>query len=571
MPECIRGAVQHTNYLKALHIKHLRATVTVALALLGSLHALAQSTVSVDTTKNWIGYMNVFDLNNAYQFGSGWGIADLDAYFTGTNTLTLTPNTSIDRDKPNDPYWWVGGTNGAPNKIMDASMYVQDDTLAGQTVTFSGTCLTNSLTGDYSVVAFIKDFIPDYTQNTPATVTLSPGQPFTVNLQTSAGHHVQYGFETIGPNARVATVGSLGQVVLAVNNADPSLGTVASQILVEGQTANFSIAAKGTAPFAYQWSYGNATDTNNLVDGGRISGSQTKSLVITNIAASDAGTYFVTVTNSVGSGTAQASLAILPLAQAKTNLLIDPGFESGIFATTPTAGWLNYNGAAYQTTANNYPNGGPNVQVLDGIGCFLAYSTGPNTYNGCYQTHPANPGEAFAADAWFFTSSSDPITGTGTADLEIKFLDAGGNLVGYARSAALDANSAQDTWIHLQVTNVFATDYVTSLGTSQAPVAPTGTAAIQVQVTYHADTGGTVYVDEATAALKAPVATAVAHGGSVNISFPTLYGPTYQVLYKTKLSDTGWQVLSEVTGDGTVKTVSDKETGVTRFYVVNTR
>jgi Immunoglobulin I-set domain len=539
--------------------------------IIGLSQACAQSTVTVDSTKTWIGYMNVTDLGGTPQFGSGWGTADLNAFFTGASTLTLTPNTSIDRDKPSDDYWWIGGANGAPNKIMEANMYVQDDTLAGQTVTFSGDCLTNSLNADYRCIAFIKDFVPDYSSSTPTTVDVVAGQPFTLTLDTLPGHHVQYGFATKGPDARLATVESLGKVVLAVSNTDPSLGTVASQVLTEGEDAHFSVDAKGTAPFSYQWSFGNASGTNSLIDGGRFIGVHSNVLTVSKVTAEDTGTFFVTVSNKTGTGIAQASLVIRPLNQARTNLLIDPGFEAPTFAVTSDAGWTSYNGGALKTTNDFYPNGGPNVQVLDGAQCFVAYSTGAGTYNGCLQVRPAQPGEAFIAEGWFYIPSSDPITGSGNAALEIKFLDAKGGLLAYDRSARVDAASTVDAWIHLQATNLYATDYVTSLGAAPYLVAPPGTASVQYQITYVPDTGGTVYVDSALLQLKAPVVTARSNTDSIQLSFPTLFGPTYQVLFKSSLKDAQWQVLSEIVGDGTIQSVSDPLSSKGRFYIVNTK
>ena len=176
----------------------------------------ADTVVSVNSGGSWIGFMNVFELpsnGGGYDFGSAWGTADLDATVVGTNVV-LTPNTSIDRDVPNDPFWWVGGAGGAPNKNMDASYYVQDDTLAGQTVTFMGTCISNSLVSPYTSVAFIKDFDSSFNLTGSTTVPLVAGTPFSISLATTPGHHIQYGFETIGPDARIATVASLGQVIV---------------------------------------------------------------------------------------------------------------------------------------------------------------------------------------------------------------------------------------------------------------------------------------------------------------------------------------------------------------------
>jgi hypothetical protein len=176
----------------------------------------ADTTVSVNSGGSWIGFMNVFELpanGGGFVFGSGWGTADLNATVSGTNVV-LTPNTSIDRDVPNDSFWWVGGAGGAPNKNMDASYYVQDDTLAGQTVTFMGTCVSNSLVSPYTSVAFIKDFPANFSSPVTVTIPLVEGTPFSISLATTPGHHIQYGFETIGPDARIATVASLGQVIV---------------------------------------------------------------------------------------------------------------------------------------------------------------------------------------------------------------------------------------------------------------------------------------------------------------------------------------------------------------------
>jgi hypothetical protein len=43
--------------------------------------APAQITVKVDSTKNWLGWMNVFNMDNSYAFGQAWAPADLRAAF----------------------------------------------------------------------------------------------------------------------------------------------------------------------------------------------------------------------------------------------------------------------------------------------------------------------------------------------------------------------------------------------------------------------------------------------------------------------------------------------------------
>jgi hypothetical protein len=103
---------------------------------------------------------------------------------------------------------------------------VQDDTLAGQNVTFTGLVLGNSLVSPYISSIFIKDFVPDFSSSTSVSVPVSSGL-FSLSLVTAAGHHIQYGFETIGPNARLDEVAGLG---FAQITAVPEPSTVALMI-----------------------------------------------------------------------------------------------------------------------------------------------------------------------------------------------------------------------------------------------------------------------------------------------------------------------------------------------------
>jgi hypothetical protein len=188
-------------------------------------------TVTVDPAHTWQGFMNVSELpsnGGAYAFGSPWGVADLTASFSGP-VLTLGPNTIGDPA----PYWYVGGGGpGAPgNKIMAASMYVEDNAaLIGQSVTFTGTVVSNTLTSAHSTVAFIKDFAPDYSSHVPATVPITNGV-FSVTLNTipAAGRHVQFGFETVGVNVWATDVGPFGnvQVTAIPEPATAGLATLA--------------------------------------------------------------------------------------------------------------------------------------------------------------------------------------------------------------------------------------------------------------------------------------------------------------------------------------------------------
>lgn len=177
---------------------------------------------------SWQGFMNVFELpvhGGGYVFGSPWATTDLVAEFNAAdNTLILSPNVNV--WNPNDPFWVQ--PDGTPNKIMDAILYFQSDSLIDTDVVFNATCLSNTLTVEpltgieYSSVAFINAFDANYNLINRVTADLITGESFTVTLNTTGAAHVQFGFETIGPDADPATVATLGNVVIAgINPAIP--------------------------------------------------------------------------------------------------------------------------------------------------------------------------------------------------------------------------------------------------------------------------------------------------------------------------------------------------------------
>ena len=77
------------------------------------------------------------------------------------------------------------------------------------------------------------------------------------------------------------------------------LSQPSDQTVPAGTTVGFSVVAEGSTPLTYQW----LKNSNNLTDGGRISGSASSTLTITSVTTADSGTYQVVVKNSAGSAT----------------------------------------------------------------------------------------------------------------------------------------------------------------------------------------------------------------------------------------------------------------------------
>ena len=204
------------------------AAVLVAATLSFGNSARAATTVTVDPTQAWEGFMNVFELDGTtFVFGSGWGFADLSSEFSATHpgTLTLTPNSIGDPD----PFWYQGGgAPGAPgNKIMDAVSFIGDDSLVGEELTFEGNIVSNTFTQAHVGTVFIKDFAPDFSTVNTVTAPLAPG-PFSINLATdpTPGRHVQYGFEVMGVNVWTTDLSPFGSVVIETVPEPTSIGLV---------------------------------------------------------------------------------------------------------------------------------------------------------------------------------------------------------------------------------------------------------------------------------------------------------------------------------------------------------
>lgn len=195
-----------------------RATLVLAFmaVALGATTAFAATTVTVDQTKITNGYMNVFDLGDVYQWGSGWGFGDLCASYN-SGDLKLSPNCIGD---PN-PYWYVGGgaTGNPGNKKMGADSYAQVDngSLAGEMLTFVGWVTDNSLTQAHAAKAFIRDFAPDFSSMNQQSIALPTYGPFSVSLALAndGARHVQWGFDMYGPCVWYTDLAPFGSVTIA--------------------------------------------------------------------------------------------------------------------------------------------------------------------------------------------------------------------------------------------------------------------------------------------------------------------------------------------------------------------
>jgi alpha-tubulin suppressor-like RCC1 family protein/GH25 family lysozyme M1 (1,4-beta-N-acetylmuramidase) len=96
--------------------------------------------------------------------------------------------------------------------------------------------------------------------------------------------------------------GTLAQLVstMVIGGTPPAITTQpASQTLLAGANATFTVGASGTTPLSYQW----------RLNGGNISGASLSSYIKNNVQSANAGSYSVLVTNAYGS--TNSAIAVL--------------------------------------------------------------------------------------------------------------------------------------------------------------------------------------------------------------------------------------------------------------------
>jgi hypothetical protein len=122
----------------------------------------------------------------------------------------------------------------------------------------------------------------------------------------------------------------------------------ASEVLLAGRTAKFSVAGSGDKPLSYQW----RTNGVNLANGGRVSGATSPTLTISNVQLSDAATIDVVVDNIAHLPVASAPATLTVLASNSTPV----AYEGALQAVNPAYYW-RFNEASGSPYAYDYWGG----------------------------------------------------------------------------------------------------------------------------------------------------------------------------------------------------------------------
>ncbi|HEV2438387.1 MAG TPA: immunoglobulin domain-containing protein [Verrucomicrobiae bacterium] len=242
-------------------------------------------------------------------------------------------------------YQWYYNTNTVLTNATGSAL-----TLTNAQLTDAGgysVIVTNAYGSVTSAVAQLSVNVPDspsiITQPQDQTISLGGTASFTVTAGGSEPLSYQWYYNTNTPVANATdptltianvqltnagtysvTVSNLAggitssNAVLAINtNPVAPVFTLqpASQVVLSGSMASFTALAAGTAPISYQWSK----------DSTPISGATSSTLTLTNVQPTDAGSYTVMASNSVGTATSSAAVltvtTAVPAANSDYNLV----------------------------------------------------------------------------------------------------------------------------------------------------------------------------------------------------------------------------------------------------------
>ena len=550
-------------------------------ALLASTNILGNPGFETGSLSSWTGYGNslVESTNNTY-YNGGTAVGASNV-LTHAGTRTSKSYGQFQSYTTTSGFYQDGVA--APGSIWSAQAWAlthhQDQMAPGDTAWIEVRFLDSSHSPTTGTLALYKSqtidpssptFTPDVWVNLQATNQIDIADSTTVtntvsNFTAPAGtSYIRYQFVLLQTGGTYAG-GSMyvdDTDLEKIAGSDPDItASPASATKVVGQSVSLTVSATGGSTLHYQWRKGGV----NLTNGGNVSGATSATLTLSNLAIADSGNYDVIISDNNGSLTSgAATLSVLTPDQA-ANALGNPGFEAGSFSS-----WATFNGNAIHTTNDNYYLTATPIDVYDGTYVAQTYNAGE--YNGFFQDVAAAPGSVWTADGWGLTSSVDQIAGASTCWIEVAFRNSTGGIIAISKSAVIDTNTTPSIWIYLPVTNQVSLTDNSVIGTSKYLVAPAGTVAVRYQITYHALSGGSVLFDDLRLVQKIPVTIAPSvSGGNMRITFPTRGLATYAVFYKNNLTDANWTTLTTVTGDGSVKTVTDPANTAHRFYQVITQ
>ena len=273
-------------------------------------------------------------------------------------------------------------------------------------------------------------------------------------------------YDVVVTNSSGAVTSSV--VALTVLSGVPSIAGQPGPVTVySGSKAAFSVVASGPQPLTYKWRRWGT----NLLDQGNISGSANSTLTLTNVAAVDAASYDVVVTNTYGAVTSSVvSLAVVTPADVVASQVVALGalgFWEFNETNDPALGGAvayDYVGGCHGSYMTNVQNGNAKYNIAGprppGLPGFTSTNTGLKTTWNATNSFVALPGINYSGNsatmvAWINPASYHkesgilfntrdaigPVGGSGTNSCGLGFSGVGTNSQGQCPLMALWGNN----------------------------------------------------------------------------------------------------------------------------------
>lgn len=271
---------------------------------------------------------------------------------TVTEGQTATFTVVASGSTPMTYLWYRNGAAiaGATQASYTTPATVLSDSGAQFTVVVSNSA--GSDTSQAATLTVLSNVVAPTITGHPSSITVTEGQLASFSVTATGTAPLSYQWHKGTSPVTGATQATLsfaaaqavdaGSYKVVVTNAagsvesNPATLTVnipvsitvspASQAVTQGQNASFTVTATGTGPFTYQWQK-NAT---NLV------GQTGSTLTLTNVQASDAGSYRVIVTGAVGPVTSEAAILTVDGAGTAPSITTQPSNQNVIAPDAPT-------------------------------------------------------------------------------------------------------------------------------------------------------------------------------------------------------------------------------------------
>lgn len=327
-------------------------------------------------------YEGTYPAGNANDSTSGFSLPVNTVYYTGLTGQTVMFYTTAGAGNggSGDTAFPAGGINPASYSGLDLNAEINAE---------GGTSATNyfavQVGGNWYVSATpmapssptypqFANVCQPYTTTAGAWNNLTVSPPNTVTIGSPAGalsgNITGFGIVQTGNGGwnynELAIATSCGG--LGVGNPVSIATAPISQSTYAGGGATFVVAASGSSPITYVWKQNGVV----LTDGGRISGSSTAAVTITNVNASDgSASYEVDLSNDNGKSTASATKFTLTVNPVPSDILYAetvPYIGPSGDLSTSTIGWVT----ASDGFGGIYDNGG-------GAGAVYAYEPSVET------------------------------------------------------------------------------------------------------------------------------------------------------------------------------------------------